>query len=82
MTELDGVGLHDLRVQLVADSAVAVAALLFATVLAIYKPRGATAGTEPAPAWVKWLRNCALAGAALFLLVHVLGGCMGPHGLH
>lgn len=47
-------GLHDLRVQLlVADSAVAVAALLFATVLAIYKPRGATAGTEPAPAWVK-----------------------------
>lgn len=80
--QLDGAGLHDLRVQLVADSAVAVAALLFTTVLAIYKPRGTTADAEPAPTWVKWLRNAALAGAAVFLLVHVLGGGMGQHGLH
>lgn len=80
--QLDGAGLHDLRVQLVADSAVAVAALLFTTVLAIYKPRGTTADAEPAPAWVKWLRNAALAGVAVFLLVHVLGGGMGQHGLH
>lgn len=80
--QLEGAGLHDLRVQLVADSAVAVAALLFTTVLAIYKPRGTTVDTEPAPAWVKWLRNAALAGAAVFLLVHVLGGGMGQHGLH
>jgi len=80
--QLDGAGLHDLRVQLVADSAVAVAALLFTTVLAIYKPRGTTGDAEPAPTWVKLLRNAALAGAAVFLLVHVLGGGMGRHGLH
>lgn len=80
--ELGGTAMHELRVQLVADSAVAIAALLFTTVLAIYKPRGATAGSEPAPGWVKWLRGIALAGAATFLIAHLLGGGMGNHGLH
>ena len=74
--------MQDLRVQLVADAAVAVAALLFTTILAIYKPRGTTSDGQPAPGWVKWLRNVALAGVAVFLLVHVLGGGMGQHGLH
>lgn len=80
--QLDGMAMHDLRVQLVADSAVAVVALLFTTVLAIYKPRGTTMGAEPAPTWVKWLRNAALVGVAAFLLAHVLGGGMGQHGMH
>lgn len=80
--ELVGTAMHDLRVQLIADSAVAVAALLFTTILAIYKPRGATGNGEPAPSWVKWLRGAALAGAAAFLLAHLLGGGMGAHHLH
>ncbi|WP_341677272.1 hypothetical protein [Niveibacterium sp. SC-1] len=80
--QLNGSAMHELRVQLVADAAVAVAALLFTTVLAIYKPRGSTSDAQPAPTWVKRLRNAALAGVALFLLVHVLGGGMGQHGLH
>ena len=77
-----GAALHDLRVQLVADSAVAIAALLFTTVLAIYKPRGTTSAVEPAPPWVKWLRRTALAAAGIFLLTHLLGGGMGAHHLH
>jgi hypothetical protein len=80
--QLNGSAMHDLRVQLVADAAVAVAALLFTTLLAVYKPRGNASDGLPAPEWVKWLRNVALAGAAVFLLIHVLGGGMGQHGLH
>jgi len=80
--QLDGMAMHDLRVQLVADSAIAVVALVFTTVLAIYKPRGTTMGAEPIPTWVKRLRDSALVGVAAFLLVHLLGGGMGQHGLH
>jgi hypothetical protein len=80
--QLEGTALHDLRVQLVADSAVAIAALLFTTVLDVYKPRGTTSGSEAAPGWVKWLRGLAIAGAAAFALAHLLGGGMGNHGLH
>ncbi|HEX6703781.1 MAG TPA: hypothetical protein VF169_03395 [Albitalea sp.] len=80
--QLQGASLHDLRVQLIADSAVAIAVLVFTTVLAIYKPRGTTSKSEPAPTWVKWLRGIALAGAGAFLVAHLLGGGMGQHGLH
>jgi hypothetical protein len=80
--ELAGAAMHDLRVQLVADSAVAIAALLFTTVLAVYKPRGTTSTAELAPAWVMWLRGMALVAAVAFLLAHVLGGAMGAHGMH
>jgi hypothetical protein len=80
--QLEGAALHDLRVQLVADSAVAVVALLFTTALAIYKPRGTTADVGPVPAWVRWLRNAAIAVATVFLLAHLLGGGMGQHGFH
>jgi hypothetical protein len=79
---LDDPAMHDLRIQLVADSAVAVAALLFTTVLAVYKPQGTTSRSEPMPAWVKWLRGLALAGAAAFALAHLLDGGMGQHGVH
>lgn len=78
--QLQGAALHDLRIQLVADAAVAIAALLFTTVLAIYKPRGRTA--EPMTGWVKWLRGIALLGVATFLIAHLLGGGMGAHHMH
>lgn len=74
--------LHDLRVQLIADSAVAVAALLFTTVLAIYKPRGARDDAGPLPGWVVWLRRVALSAAGVFLVAHLLGSGMGGHGPH
>lgn len=77
--EVAGAAMHDLRVQLVADSAVAIAALLFTTVLAVYKPRGTTSRSEPTPAWVKWLRGAALVGIAAFLVAHLLGSGMGAH---
>lgn len=79
---LAGAAMHDLRIQLVADSAVAIAALTFTTVLAVYKPRGRTSSGEPMPTWVKWLRGIALAGAAAFLVAHLLGGGMGHHSMH
>jgi hypothetical protein len=40
--ELAGGELHDLRVQLVGDAGAAVAVLVAATALSIYKPRGLT----------------------------------------
>lgn len=74
--------MHNLRVQLVADSAAAIVVLAFTTVLAVYKPRGQTSGAEPMPAWVKVLRGMALVGVAAFLVAHLLGGGMGHHGMH
>ncbi|MGM9481794.1 hypothetical protein ACS5PN_11480 [Roseateles sp. NT4] len=79
---LAGAAMHDLRVQLVADSAVAIAALAFTTVLAVYKPSGRMSSGEPVPTWVKWLRGVAIAGAAAFLVAHLLGGGMGHHSIH
>ena len=79
--QLLGDALHDLRIQLVADSAIAVAALLFTTVLAIYKPRGVIADRGPKPQWVLWLRRIAVLAAVAFLVAHLLGGGMGSHEL-
>jgi hypothetical protein len=77
--QLLGDALRDLRIQLVADSAIAIAVLLFTTVLAIYKPRGTTSGRDPKPAWVVWLRRIAVVAAVVFLVAHLLGGGMGSH---
>lgn len=66
--QLQGTALHDLRIQLVADSAIAIAVLLFTTILAIYKPQGKRSSTEPAPRWVKWMGRAALVGAGVFLV--------------
>lgn len=80
--QLDGTAMQDLRVQLVADAAVAIVALPFTTVLAVYKPRGLTRSSQPTPTWVKWLRALALLGVGAFLVAHLLGGGMGQHSLH
>ena len=80
--QLQGTALHDFRVQLVADSAIAIAVLLFTTVLAVYKPKGRTSSAEPAPSWVKWMGRIALVGVGVFLAAHLLGGGMGHHGFH
>lgn len=80
--QLQGTALHDLRIQLVPDSAIAIAVLLFTTILAIYKPQGKRSSTEPAPRWVKWMGRAALVGAGVFLVTHLLGGGMGHHGFH
>lgn len=74
--------MRELRVQLVADSAVAIAALTFATILAVYKPKGRTTAFESTPSWVKWLKRIALFSIAAFLTAHLLGGGMGQHGFH
>ena len=80
--QLMGDALRDLRVQLVADSAIAIAVLLLTTVLAIYKPRGRTSEPGPKPTWVRWLRGLAIAAAVAFVVTHLLGGGMGAHRLH
>ncbi|MCW5658797.1 MAG: hypothetical protein KIT60_13920 [Burkholderiaceae bacterium] len=79
--QLAGDALHDLRVQLIADAAIANVVLLFATVLAIYKPPGKTTDAGPKPSWVRWLRGLALTAAVAFVTAHLLGGGMGGHGL-
>lgn len=77
--QLLGDALRDLRIQLVADSAIAIAALLFTTVLTAYKPRGMVADRGPKAAWVVWLRRIAVAAAVTLLVAHLLGGGMGSH---
>jgi uncharacterized membrane protein len=93
---LIGDALRDLRIQLVADSAVALAVLLLTVVLAVYKPRGLTkSGTIAAgkrgaadatlyvrPVWVMWLRRFALALALAFLAAHLVGKGLGGHSVY
>jgi len=92
---LVGDALRDLRIQLIADSAVALAVLLLAVVLAVYKPRGLTeagaiaagkrAAGEPAPhvrpMWLVWLRRLALVLALGFLAAHLAGRGIGGHAM-
>ena len=73
--------LYELRIQLTADAALAVLALLVATVLALYKPAGLTPyGNRGAamPRWVKAFTVAALVGIVLFALSHIAG--RGLHG--
>jgi hypothetical protein len=83
--------MRDLRVQLIADSAVALVALSLVVALAIYKPRGLTrAGASAsgqlgerhqAPAWVVRLRRVAIALGLAFLAAHLAGKGIGGHGM-
>jgi hypothetical protein len=85
--------LAGLRVQLLADAGAALLALLAATALSVYKPRGmtrygrrtfdATLGPSRAPVtgasgWAKRLGILALVAALLFVILHLAGG--GLHG--
>jgi len=93
---LAGDALRDLRVQLIADSAVALVVLVLTVVLAVYKPRGLTeAGAVAAgkrasndqapyalPTWMLWLRRVAIAAAVAFLAAHLAGKGIGGHGMH
>ena len=93
---LVGEAMQDLRVQLIADSAVALGVLLLTVVLAVYKPRGLTeagaiaAGKRSAdeqapyalPTWMLWLRRIAIAAAVSFLAAHLAGKGIGGHGMH
>ncbi len=93
---LVGDALHDLRAQLIADSAVALGVLALTVVLAVYKPRGLTksgaiaAGKRGAadetrhllPAWVVWLRRVAIVLALGFLAAHLAGKGVGGNSMH
>jgi hypothetical protein len=82
--------MRELRIQLVADAAVALVALSLVVALAIYKPRGLTrAGAlasgqqvdrHRAPAWLVRLRRIALAVGLVFLAAHLAGKGIGNHG--
>lgn len=83
--------LRQMRIQLVADAGLALLALLVATTLAVYKPRGMTrygarkqaaesaraAATARMPRWVKIL---ALVGIGVLFLGRMFAGHGGPHG--
>jgi hypothetical protein len=83
--------MRELRVQLIADSAVALVALSLVVALAVYKPRGLTragaiasgqvAERHHAPAWVIRLRRVAIALGLAFLAAHLAGKGIGGHGV-
>jgi hypothetical protein len=84
-TALDG-ELAGLRLQLVADASAATVALLIATALSVFKPRGLTpfarsgGGAPPVPAPRAWSRLALMAlGVAIgiFAVVHLLTGGAG-----
>lgn len=77
---------HGLRIQLVANAAVALVALLVTTTLSVYKPQGRTpygrAADEPTDT-PRWVRVSGVILVALVLVVvvvkHIVGG-FGHHG--
>jgi hypothetical protein len=87
---LTSTDLNQLRVQLIADAVGAIIALLVATVLSVYKPRGLTAygrrdatvvrPVTSAPDWVRLARIVAIVLVALFVIAHLAG--RGLHGGH
>lgn len=88
--------LSDLRLQLVVNAIAALAVLLLATALAVYKPRGLTpygdrreresrvaaTGLEDVgvPAWVRLVAIGVGVLVLVFLAVHLAGGGLGRHG--
>jgi hypothetical protein len=77
-----------LRIQLVADAGAATLALLVATALAVYKPRGVTRygrkqfGQEAAsatPRWVYVSGTIVIVLILLFVFQHLTGGGLGGH---
>ena len=87
-TTLGSTDLSQLRVQLIADAVGAIIALLVATFLSVYKPRGLTPygrrdlvaanATNRAPDWVRIARIVAMILVALFVVAHLAG--RGMHG--
>jgi hypothetical protein len=91
-----GAEFRGLQIQLVVDAGAAMAALLAAAALAVYKPRGLTPygrrkqlerlespRADPgdgAPRWVYPAGFVALALALLFLALHLVGAGLGGHG--
>jgi hypothetical protein len=90
--QVAGDALHDLRVQLVADSAVALVALVFAATLGVVKPKGLTehgaqlrgedVASHRPPAWIVWLRRTGWTLVLAFLAAHIAGRGIGGHGMH
>ena len=90
---LSSADLRQLRIQLVADAAAALFALLVATTLSVYKPWGLTSygrredvvamnsnrASIANPLWSRlWLLGV-VAAVTLFVLLHLMAGGMGHH---
>jgi hypothetical protein len=78
--------LAGMRVQLVADACAALVALIAATLLSVYKPRGLTPYAYDAgqprvagPVWSRLLGVIAVLGALLVVVIHLAGGGLGRH---
>jgi hypothetical protein len=90
--QVGGDALRDLRVQLIADSAVALVVLVLAAALAVSKPKGLTehgargrgddVASHRVPTWVTWMRRTGWALALAFLAAHIAGKGVGGHGMH
>jgi hypothetical protein len=90
--QVHGDALHDLRVQLVADSAVALVVLVFAATLGVIKPKGLTergarvrgddVASHHPPGWIVWLRRTGWTLVLAILAAHVAGRGVGGHGMH
>ena len=81
-TILSATDLRGLRIQLVVDAGAALLALLVATILAVYKPRGLTPfgrGSTTMPYWVKTVSILALILALIFVILHLTGRGLGGH---
>jgi hypothetical protein len=90
---LSSADLRQLRIQLVADAAAALVALLVATTLSVYKPWGLTSygrredvaamnynrASIANPLWSRlWLLGVVVA-VTLFVILHLMAGGMGHH---
>ena len=90
---LSSADLRQLRIQLVADAAAALVALLVATTLSVYKPWGLTSygrredvvamnssrASIANPLWSRlWLLGVVVA-VTLFVILHLMSGGMGHH---
>jgi hypothetical protein len=91
-TTLSGGDLRRLRVQLVADAGVALLALLVATTLSVYKPRGLTpygqrrlrdgsVASEPVARsqWTVYLLVAIISLVLLVVVLHLTGNGLHPH---
>jgi len=87
--------LRQMRIQLVADASLALVALLVATTLALYKPRGLTrhgaralqqrhgesSSMGLASGVPRWVKVLVLIGVVVFFVGRMFAGHGGPHGL-
>ena len=85
-TTLSGTDLRQLRIQLVADAAAALLALLVATTLSVYKPAGMTPfgrrQEDPQRKVTRWVYVSGIlmiVVVLLFAFLHLIGGSPGHH---